>query len=354
MPDTQIVKQIARAACIAAVLAHPAIAQNPTPPAQPQAPVANLARMGPGTIVGVVLDALGKPVDGATVYANARRKETTTGSDGKFHFEGVKTDTVTVVARRIGFFPAARVVKVPKDGLALVFQLSQRATMLPPATTAAKISGLGGVVGDTSFAALRGAAVNILGYTGPPVTTDSMGQFFVELKPGRYVVRVSHAGFTTQTVGVTIPDGGGRRVSVQLEAGADPYRNRESSYAAALRERLEGRSPVWSHLFTRDDITEINPRDVETLARIGNKGAVDSDCFVGINGGPGVPIWSLDPEDIEFMEVYSRMPYNGGDPVQPRGVTSIGGSARVRTQGGGRVPNSAPPPRCPSMVVWTK
>jgi hypothetical protein len=325
--------------------------------AQQGAQVRALPPAGAGILAGVVTDTAGVSVDGASVFLQGRNREVRTGPDGIFRFTGLKAgDTVTIAARRLGFFPMSARVPIGPDGRQVMVQMRPRLTSLPTVVTEVTLSGISGVVTDTLMQPVRGAEVQAVGAAGGIVRTDSAGTFSLEASAGSYVLRVTHAGFMNEMVGITVPKRGGRQVAVRLVPGRDPYRNREAFAIDGMRARLLRASSANSAAFTREDIAKLNPRDVAAISRVGVRGRTEDYCFATVNGIHGqVPLWAIDPEEIEFMEVYAR-PVDMGNTRQPRGRTSITG-ARGPALGG----YSPPPPRvtgaeeCPlgGIYIWT-
>ncbi len=311
-------------------------------------------------IAGVITDTAGRPLEGASVLIGSRGRQDVTNAEGVFHFTWVWGDSVTVVARRIGFYPQSRRVAVGREGASLIMQLVPHVTSLPAVVTEAAVTGLSGVVSDTSLVPLADASVQALGAAGPIVRTDSGGAFFIDAKPGQYMVRVTRKGHQDQMVSVTIPKNGGRRIAVRLTPGEDARHARQAEYADRLRSRLLNRSAAWSRLFTRENILAMNISDVVALASIGAVQRVNEECSVSIDGGMDkMPLWAVDPNEIEMMEVYARTPITGMAQKAPAGNTSISGMAPIRTQSRDRVarmPSMGRPGECPSggIYVWTR
>ncbi|HVZ49052.1 MAG TPA: carboxypeptidase-like regulatory domain-containing protein, partial [Gemmatimonadaceae bacterium] len=347
-----VVRSFLRAATAAALLATP-IAPGLRAQQQGRAPD---PRPGKGVVVGVVVDSMGRAVPGVTVYIDSRRRQVQTGDDGTFRFDGIRADTVTVATRKPGFFPEAKRVRMGPDGASAIFPLVPRVTSLPAAITEGTASGLGGIVSDSALRPLAGAQVQLVGSGAAVATTDSSGAFFVNVGPGHYLVRVADQGHVSQLVGVTIPDRGGRRLAVQLRDGYDASHARDAARMQQLQTRLMRRSPVWSKLFTSEDIAAMNASDVAALARIGANGRMDDDCLVPVDGRGVVPLWDLDPGDIEFMEVYARMPNDGMQSINPRGPTSISGARGIRTQDRAPRPSigGASQPCSANVFIWTR
>jgi hypothetical protein len=311
---------------------------------------------GRGSLIGVVVDTLGRPLDSAQVFVAGHQRSVLTPRDGTFRFDSIGTDTLTVTARRPGYYPASKPVKLGRNGGTVVFEMIPRLTSLPVVVTEVALTGVRGVVSDTAFNAISGAVVEALGGRAGTAHTDSLGAFVLDVTPGRYMVRVSKKGKLPQMVGVTVPPVGGRRIAVRLEPGTDPYHARRAWAIDGITERLERRSAVWSHVYSREDIAKLHVDDVVTLAKMGAIGPVAEDCSVSVNGLTSAPLWSINPDDIEFFEVYAKMPAMGMGNTQPHGVTSINGNARIPTQG--TAPRSSRmgggTGACPEgMFVWT-
>lgn len=315
-----------------------------------------LPQAGAGIVAGLVVDTSGKPIEGASVFLQERKREVRTGADGVFRFQGLNpADTVTLAARRIGYFPLSARVPVGAGGRQVIFQMNPRLTTLPAAITEIELSGLRGTVSDTALTPLRDASVSALGGGQGIARTDSAGTFFLNLKSGQYMVRVTRKGHQDQMISVSVPPKGGKRLAVQLTPGSDPYHARQAAYAEQLRSRLIRRSPMWSRIFTREEIGKLNVANMSQLASIGAVQRVDESCEASVNGGMGsVPLWALDPEDVEFMEVYMRTPNTGMETISPRGVTSAGGMQPIRTQQRVTIANSGVRPCPASLMVWTR
>jgi hypothetical protein len=312
---------------------------------------------GPGTLVGIVVTPTGTPIDSAIVTIIAPRRETRTGTDGQFRFNRVPDGEFDLVVRKVGFSPQRTRMKVDKDGGSVRITLPPTLRTLPASVTEATISGLGGIVGDTAFKAIAGATVRVIASAAPVVTTDSMGAFYTPLGPGHYAVEVSMKGFVRQIVSVTIPEDGGRRLAVLMTPGTSSTRAREAFYLDQLRERRVYASGPFQKLYTREDINRLNVDDMQQLASAAAVRRVDDGCEVTLDGNPlnRMPIWALDLEDFEFVEVYGS-----GQPIAPgnraaAGVTSMNGMSPMRGQGlGSRTTGAGPIGGCPAIIGWTR
>lgn len=305
-------------------------------------------RASPGTVVGLVNDTSGTPVD-ADVALGSEKRRVTTGVDGRFRFDDVKAGSYVIVARRVGFSPRSATIVVTDTGVVVRLTLVPLPNRLPPVITTADRGGLSGVIGDTTFSALKGARIEVIG-SGRATTTDSAGEFFVDVNTGKYMVKVSHAGFATRLVSVTVPVMQGKRMQLWLTPAARASTNRDEAAVRALQARLIRRGPAFSSLFTSEDIEKVGFRNLSQIASSAAVQYVDNSCPVmfpafaesqPINGmsPTSLPMWAVDAKDLEFVEVYTTKPARNTQ-------TSI--------RAGPRVARPAAQPRCPTIIAWLR
>ncbi|MGH7678232.1 MAG: MSCRAMM family protein [Gemmatimonadaceae bacterium] len=298
---------------------------------------------GPGVLHGFVADSMERPLDGAEVVIQSLRLSVLTGPDGSFRFENIKPGRYQVSARKIGYYPSGRVVTVGDNGGATAVWLVRRETAtLPPVVSTARRGGLSGVVGDTAYNAIRGAEVSVLA-SDRRTQSDSTGAFFLDLKPGRHMIRVEREGYGSQLLSVTIPKDSGRRMMVWLSSASRGFVAWQSHMIEEFSMRLARRNPVWSRIYTREDITRTGYDRARELVTAGAAHPISDECIAFIDGDTTRkrPIWALDAGDIETLEVYSYA-------KPPRAaVRSIGG-------GGNRAPGTGGRPGCPAVYVWLR
>jgi carboxypeptidase family protein len=286
-----------------------ASAQPPTPP----------RRAGPQTIVGVVTDTTGIPLDSVDLLISSVKRRAMSGPDGTFRFDDLRPGKYQIAARRLGFYPQVHDVTVGDKGGVVSFSLLPGIPALPPVVSSVARGGLSGVIGDTAYNIVEGAKIAVVASDHRTVS-DSMGRFFLDLKPGKYMVNVSRPGYATRLVSVTIPNDSGRRMTVWLMPADQAQTARDAAVLDSLTLRLELRNPAFSTILTREDINRLHIEDGLQLARLGGnswKGPLDDGCMVIIDGGPRkLPLWSIDAADIEMMETYTPRPSTGA-------VTSI-------------------------------
>lgn len=263
---------------------------------------------GPRTLIGVVTDTSGTPVDSVEVFIASLKRRAMSGPDGAFRFDDLKPGTYALSARRLGYLPQLQKVKVGDDGGTTAFSLVPYMRGLPPVVSSSSRGGLSGVIGDTAYNIVAGADVTVLASDHRAVS-DSTGSFFIDLRPGRYMVRVKRPGYSPRLVSVTIPNDSGRRMVVWLSPAGPGGSNHEEWAMDSLAERLLRRNPVWSTIYSREDINKMGMTDAAQLATIGARKRVDDNCPAIIDGGPRTaPIWAFAASDIETMETYTPKP----------------------------------------------
>jgi hypothetical protein len=196
---------------------------------------------------------------------------------------------------------------------------------LPPVVSSVARGGLSGVIGDTAYNIVGEAQVAVIA-SDHRTSSDSLGRFYLDLKPGKYMVSVSRRGYRTRLVSVTVPSDSGRRMTVWLTPTNVGQNNRDAMAFDGLAARLARRNPVWSNIYTREDINKTGIEDGVQLARLGANKNMDDTCSAIIDGGPRrLPLWAIDAADIEAMETYTT-------PPARRTVTSINRNRPIRGQ----------------------
>lgn len=308
--------------------------------AQPTRRVEAPRPLGAGTLSGVVVDTTGVPLAGATVFIVELRRTATSRENGAYRFDDVPVGRYTVGARAIGYISSTGMIEVAANGGAAVIEMIRVTFSLPTMTTSSRRGGLSGVVGDTSFRAMPGVVVKVLGSGAGSAVTDSLGEFFLPVKPGKYVVRLEKAGFARQVVGVSVPENEGRRIAAWMTPEFGRRDPMQGKALFELEQRLIRRSPVWSKLYSHEDLERMNIADARDAVQRFLAFPIHDDACALINGGPQeAPLWSISAADIEMMEVY-------GFPPARRARTSINGNSAMVDKGSAR-------PKC-GHVVWLR
>lgn len=270
------------------------------------AQVAQPRSQGPGTLSGIVIDSLGRPVAEATVYLADTRRTALTRANGSFRFDSLKEGQHRIGARAVGFISSrAGAVKVGPDGGVAVIQLFRLTMELPSVTTSARRGGISGVIGDTSYRAMAGVTVQVLGSSMGSASTDTLGEFYLPVKPGSYMVSLDRPGYRRQLIAVTVPADSGRRVAAWLAPMAGKDNPIVGKNMFELEHRLVIRSPTWSRLYTNEDLQNLGIEDALQAAERFAARRLDNDECALIDGGPEVaPLWTISTSEIEMMESY--------------------------------------------------
>ena len=315
--------------CLLAIAHHSLGAQDPT---RLPAVVVNAAPdlPGPRKLVGVVRDTSGIPIDSVEVSIASLRRRAFTKLDGSFLFSDIKPGKYQVRARKIGYAVPTHEFVVADSGGTGAFALLPLPYVLRPVVTSASRGGLSGVVGDTAFNALAGADIRILGkdvYT----KTDSLGQFYIPIGAGSYLLRVKQPGFVDRLVSVIVPEDSGQRIRVTLAPPTRPLTLREVHNFDDLNSRLTWRNHAHTRVYTRAELLQMKIEWIYDAVMIGyheihsgQPGYLDRDCSAMVNGGPAyTEIGKLTVDDVETVEIYGgsttgSMPVsNGRRPPRP-------------------------------------
>ncbi|MFN2317951.1 MAG: carboxypeptidase regulatory-like domain-containing protein [Gemmatimonadales bacterium] len=186
-------------------------------------------------LVVLVLDEREQPIEAAEGQVGELRA--TTGADGMMRFPTLSPGRFQLAIRFIGYRPDIREVEVFAPGpTQLIVRLTPAPQVLPPVIVDATRPGLYGVVGDRRAQAIVGAQVELLGIRGRTMTTDSTGAFAFPLAAGVNLLRISRSGFEERRFSVTIPEGGGQELLVQLAEADGSSREIGPGERGALRD----------------------------------------------------------------------------------------------------------------------
>jgi hypothetical protein len=287
---------------------------------------------GKGTIVGTVSDMSHNPLDSVEVYIASEHKQTLTDAKGFFKFEKIDGSRAYQVAvRRFGYNSITHQVVLGDNGATTSFCMPVQPRSLVPVISSATRVGLTGVVADTGFGVIPGAEIAVLG-GGAKTYSDSAGRFAIDLKPGRYMVRVTRDQFASKMVSVTIPPDSGRQMLIWLAPSFRGSNAREAWDAHELALRLDTMNAARSRIWTREDLNNSPFTYLYDLAKIGALYYVDDNCMAVVDGRYSLPLWVLKTDEIEMAEVYQSKPI----PYRP-----------TSTNPGGRMP-------CPRVFAWLR
>ena len=271
-----------------------------------------LVPAGPNTLSGIVTDSSGNPIADVSVFIERLARRVRTRADGRYHFDRIAPGRYSVTARRIGYVGETRDVDVRENGGAARFQMIPAPFALQTFVTVAARGGLSGVIGDTSYRALAGVEVRVMG-SPHTARTDSSGSFFLPVKPGRYFVMLKRDGYAYQTVSVIVPETQGRKIAAWLVPSREKPNPRDAVALFDLPARMMRASRASSRFYTREDIERMGGANLSQIVAAGAVRRVDQSCGVIVDGDPQryTGLGTLDPEQVEFLEVYVD-PAQGG------------------------------------------
>lgn len=317
---------------------------------------------GPRLLTGIVVDTAGNTIAGAEVTIPELQRRLYSREDGTFRFDSIPRGDYSMRARKLGYAPQVREFSVDTAGGVAEFKLLPIPHALPPIVSSASRGGLSGVVGDTAFNPIPGAAVRALG-GGMETLTDSMGTFFMPVHSGTYMVSIKKAGFADRLVSVTIPSDSGRRITAWLQPFSGERPKDQFWNLADFQHRLAWIPPGsmgGATFYTRDQLLKLNIEwiyDAVEMTCSKNKcaKAYDPKCTVVVNGGPGTSVLStLTIDDVEAVEVYgggpTSRPATGG--ARPVGRGATGGGVAISNSRNARADNHGM--SCPQVFVWTR
>lgn len=284
---------------------------------------------GPKLLVGVVKDTSDWAVEGVEISIPDLKRIAYSNADGRFRFENVPRGKYSMRARKIGYAAQVRSFTVLADGGVAEFEIMPLTRALPAVITTAVRLGLSGTVGDTSFRAIENAEVAILG-KDMFAKTDSVGRFFLPVPPGRYMVTIKRAGYADKVSAVSIPKDSGRNITAFLSPRR-PVDVRSRNNLADLQHRMSWSNKLLQPIYTREDIQKLDIVFILDLVNMAARTQLDPDCYVLVNGGPGIAeLSSLTVDDVEGVEAYGGA--GMGRPVTLSADPRLGGRKATKAK----------------------
>ena len=328
------------------------------------------------TVRGDVRDSAGNPLDHVDVIALLEGRVAQTNADGSFSLDGIALGAQRFLFRRVGYNRVEMTVVIGPAADIIRARLTPVGMTLDPVVVSGRRTGLFGTVGDTSYKAIAGVEILVVG--GGKTVTDSAGRFTLpRVRAGTYLMRIRKKGYSPEQRSLTIPRGESLELSVLLEPVRPGLTARQVAAASGYNARLEwalaesdsrqircrGGTSV---LVTREDLAEQGQGTLaEALPRTRSASAkgygrmelqryrviVDGVDNPGPPGG-GIPLDDFFPADIgawpltgiaaadvEAVEIYKGYPSFGRTTSRQ---SSFGRLTR-RTVGGFG---------CPQATIW--
>lgn len=170
-----------------------------------------------GSIAGMVRDTAGVAIAGAEVLLGNQRLQTT--AQGRFRIDSLPVGNHFLTIRLVGYTALRSPVAVGAGLNEYNYVLSAAVQSLPTVSVEAHRTGLYGTVGDSAFAPLAGAKVQLAGRGGGEVLTDSAGHFsFPRATDGQYAVRIVLPGYAEERRFVELKKEEGMELGIRLRA----------------------------------------------------------------------------------------------------------------------------------------
>lgn len=329
----------------------------------------------PASLRGTVLNETGRAIEHALVSLDpaGTNRQVRTDRDGTFSLIGVSSGTHVLRVTFVGYRPFEQSIEVTgRDTIAVT--LERLAARLAEVEVTAKRSGLyGSVVSRDSLQPVPGARIEVIGARKMD-TTEVDGVFnFPDLKPGPYMVRVTHRQFESRLESIVVPQDGGTSLDLVVRRGLLSrdahmemlYREMDSrvlwrglSTAFVTREELRG-LPT-----TGLDIAMIKVPSFMKASFYPQREGWESAClFVDGTPRPGAKLSDFSLEEIEAVEFYGG-PIDRNEPTKsltmrwPRGQPCgmAGGPQSAFSGGRSGMPTglSARAVRVQFAVVWLR
>lgn len=360
---TRSVRPSLRRIAVAALFASAASANAQDPQRLPRI-VIKADSTGPGAkvLVGTVRDTFGIPVPGAEISIGTLRKRVFTRDDGTFRIEDMRGGKWPVRARKLGYAPLVREIRLESDGAIGDFELVPWPYRMPAVVTSAARGGLSGIIADTGYAGIPGVRVKVSG-KWLIAETDSSGAFHIAAPPGHYMIAMTKEGFTDRVASVTIPDDSGKHMTAMLYPYIKPP-VREFWNVKDLDERQMMRDKLKQPFLTHADIVEMGFVWIHDLVNAQGMDQYSSTCRVIVNGGPATAeLATLTVDDVDAVEIYKASRFG-----KPKSATRPVGLARKEIAGESdgdllvklnntneaNFFNQAPSMNCVTVYVWLR
>jgi hypothetical protein len=170
-----------------------------------------------GSITGTVRDTGGVAIAGAEVLVGSKRTLTT--AQGRFLVDSLPEGSHFLTIRLVGYAPMRTPVAVRPGVNQYSYVLHAAVQSLPTLSVEARRTGLYGTVGDSAFAPLAGAQVQVAGRGGGEAVTDSAGRFsFPRASEGPYAVRIVLPGYAQERLFVELKKDEGMELGIRLRS----------------------------------------------------------------------------------------------------------------------------------------
>ena len=173
-----------------------------------------------GALTGKITDPDGKPLAGVDIVAPGAAMRVRSRADGSFTLQGIPRGDYDILFRRLGYEPAEITLNVVAgQQLSVAVKLAPLAQALGAVTIRATIfNELGGLVLNEHGQPIEDAEVSVDGLGRSARTRSGGGFLFLDVPPGRYLLRVRKMGFRPHQRAVEMVRQIERNVTVKLDA----------------------------------------------------------------------------------------------------------------------------------------
>ena len=295
------------------------------------------ARAPLGALVGTVIDQDRRPLADVDIVAPGIARRTRSRADGSFTLAGLPPGDHEVRFRKLGYDPAELTLNVvPGQQLSVAVTLGLLSQKLNPVLIQATVfNEIGGLVVDEHGQPVEGAEVAVDG-AGRSVRTRADGGFlFLDVAPGRYLLRVRKLGYRPQQRALEMVKQLERTLTIRLsglaqelsavEIVAQSGMGARDSVARREFNARRAMAGTQSDLITRDELARSGRAPLSAAIRERALGLMKggSACVL-IDGDQPL----IDP--AESSGSWWQGPSRAGRP------TSIGGGSSGRMSGGSR------------------
>jgi Carboxypeptidase regulatory-like domain len=222
------------------------------------------------TVQGTVRDSAGHPLENAAIALDPTGAIRATRADaqGRFRFVDVNPGQYSLRATWVGYEPVDRTILVPRDGLEVAIILARLPFQLDTMTIIARRTGIiGTAVQKSSFVALGGVDVEVLGRNFK-TRTDADGSFaFPQLREGSYVLVGKRSGFASVILPVPVPTDEAVEVALALDSAATKAQQRENYRLQDMKMRWNRESASTSAIVGRHELLSARNQSLDVALR---------------------------------------------------------------------------------------
>ena len=283
------------------------------------------------TVVGTVRDSAGRPLENAVIALDPTGAIRATRADaqGRFRFIDVSPGQYSLRATWVGYQPVDRTIVVPREGLEVSIILARVPFQLDTLRIIARRTGIiGTAVQKSTFVALGGVDVEVLG-TRFRTRTKADGLFaFPQLREGSYVVLGRRNGFASSLLPVPVPADEAVEVALALDSAATKAQLIVNNRLQDMKMRWNRESSTTSAIVGRHELLTAGKQSLDVALRYSPSFLHKALIWEGVECVyvDGIPQPNMRAKDYPADAVAMVEIYSGGG-------TTVGGMATFRQNG---------------------